>query len=334
MTGGRDPRNVLVAGAGGIGQLLGARLQQGGHQVTLLLRPEHAAAIRSDGLRVVGASQLHGHLDCITQPDQAKSRFDAILVTAKAHATAAVAAATAPLLAPDGIMVSLQNGFGNGAKIAASVPAARVAVGLTSHGVTVERPGLVRHTGTGTTVIGPYDASSSAAAARADALFSDAGLAPERHAEMRPYIWRKAIVNHAINPIAAAHGVANGRILEGPMWAQCSTLAGEAYGVARAAGVPLPGPAGPDALVDVVRQTLERTPTNRNSMLQDVAARKPTEIEQITGRIVRLSRRLGLPAFASEEAYQRVKAIEAGYLGDDESLRLTRDEVSWENGPF
>ncbi len=334
MRTGLDPLKVLVAGAGGIGQWLGARLQQGGHTVTLLVRPVHATAIRSDGLRIRGATELHGHVDCITTPGEAKPPFDAIVVTSKAHATAIVATQVAPLLAKHGIVVSLQNGFGNGAKIARAVAPDRIVVGLTSHGILVERPGVLHHTGAGASMVGPYAAESGPAVDQAEALLADAGLEPERHAQMRPYIWRKALVNHAVNPIGALHGAANGRILDGALWRQSVVLAEEGYGVARAAGVPLPGAGGADAVVATVRSTLEKTPANRNSMLQDVMARKPTEIEQITGRIVRLSRRLGLPATASEEAYHHVKALEAGYLGDAEALRMTRDEVAWENEPF
>lgn len=344
MKGGRAPRNVLVAGAGAVGQFLGARLQQGGHLVTLLARAVHADAIRADGLRVKGHSDLHGHVDCITEPAQARNRYDAIVVTAKAYATADVAAQVATLLDADGIVLSLQNGFGNGAKLAATFDPARVALAITSHGVMVERPGVVVHAGAGTTAVGPFVASVAGAgpvggtfagtAGLAHALLSDAGLEPELHADMRPHVWRKALVNHAVNPVAAVRGAANGDLLAGKAWQEVAELAEEGYAVARAAGVALPDIASPAAMAQAVRGTLSRTAGNRNSMVQDVANRRPTEIEQISGRLVRLARRLGHPAFASETAYHRLKDLEAGYMGGVESLRRTRDEAAWEAAPF
>ncbi len=334
MTGGRDPLKVLVAGAGGIGQFIGARLQQGGHMVTLLARPVHAEAIRADGLRVGGLSQMHGHLDCITDASAGDGPFDAILLTTKAHATAQVARQVAPLLARDGVFVSVQNGFGNGQKIAGTAPLQSIVVAITSHGVMMHEPGLLEHTGTGPTDLGAFSVEGASSADRAQSLLADAGLEPAKHGDIRPFVWRKALVNHAVNPLAALHSVPNGRLLEAPTWPKCVELAEEGYAIARAAGVPLAGIAGSAGLVEVVRATLERTRANRNSMLQDVTAKKPTEIEQISGRLVRLARRLGHPAFASEETYHHLKDLEAAYLGGAESMRMTREEAAWESAPF
>ncbi|MES2154662.1 MAG: ketopantoate reductase family protein [bacterium] len=334
MSGGRDPRDILVAGAGAIGQFIGARLQQGGHLVTLLTRETHAAAIRKDGLQIHGATSLHGHVECITSPSQATRRYDAIVLTCKAHATAALAKDVAALLADDGVAVSLQNGFGNGAKLARFVPPSRVAVAITSHGVMVERPGVLVHAGVGGTFVGPLDAASTAAAERASSLLADAGLEPVSQADMRSAVWRKALVNHAVNPLAAIHGLSNGQVLDGSWWRTCHDLAQEGFAVARAAGVPLPDVSTPAGLVEVVRETLGRTRANRNSMVQDLAAQKPTEVEQISGRLVRLARRLGHPAFASEDIYHQLKDVEARYLGGATSLQMTKDEVAWETESF
>lgn len=346
MKGGRDPRNVLIAGAGAVGQFVGARLQQGGHLVTLLTRSLHADAIRANGLRITGLTDLHGHLDCITDVAQAQVRYDAVIVTSKAYATADVAKQVAPVLDRDAILVSLQNGFGNGGKVAAAAASPdKVAIAVTSHGIMVQEPGVLVHAGTGPTIVGPHAPTAATAAAaataatvttahRAHALLSDAGLEPASADGMRGHVWRKALVNHAVNPLSALEQVPNGRLLKGKLWEQCEELALEGFAVARAAGVALPDVADGDALVALVRTTLERTSDNRNSMVQDMGNRRPTEIEQISGRLVRLARRLGHPAFASEDVYHLVKDAEAQYLGGAESLRRTREEVQWENAPF
>jgi len=332
--GGLDPLRVLVAGAGAVGQWLGLRLMQAGHDVTLLLRPVHAEAIRADGLRIHGERELHGHPACVTDAAQARKGFDAILLTCKAHQSADLVGQVASHLAPDGILVSLQNGFGNAQKAARHVPATRIALAPLSRGLMLERPGLLLDSGGGPTPVGPYAAAGETAARRAFALLEHAGADPQWSDDMRGHVWRKALVNHAVNPVGALHEAANGQLLDEPAWSQCRELALEGYSIARSTGVALPGVSGPEGLVVTVRSTLERTARNRNSMVQDVANQRPTEVEQISGRLVRAARRLGIAAPTSDEVYRKVKALEARYLGEEASLRMVREEVQWESEPF
>lgn len=271
---------------------------------------------------MTGESQLDGHPTCITEPSQVHGPFKAILLTSKAHATARLAQDVAPLLANDGVMLSLQNGFGNGTKAARAVGASRVAVATTSQGVDLLRPGHLLHAGKGATHVGPLDATGAPAAQRAFALLASAGLEPEWHDDMRAPVWRKALLNHAVNPLAALAGARNGEMLDEPHWSAACRLLAEGYALSRAAGVALPGD-----LEKGMRDTLERTPRNRCSMLQDVEARRPTEVEQLSGHLVRLGRRLGYPMPESDAVYRRLKALEASYLGEAASLALTRAET-------
>lgn len=320
---------VLVAGAGAIGQWLGLRLADGGHDVTLLGRPVHIEAARA-GLRVRGHTQLARPLAGATTPQEAGSGFDAVAITAKAHQTAALAEATAPLLGRDGFLFSLQNGLGNAQKMLRFVPAAHVAVALTSHGVMVEGSGRLYHAGIGPTLVGPAMAGkgSDGAAQKAQALLTDARLDPEWHDDMRPFVWRKAIVNAGINPVGALHRLRNGAIAaKGDLLALAGQLVTEGVEVARRAGVALP----PGDLVEAMHQTLGRTSENKCSMLQDVEAKRPTEIEQITGRLVRLGARLDVTVPDGTAVYRRIKELEAAYLGADAAARMTRDELAWES---
>ncbi len=331
--------NILVAGAGAIGQWLAALLLRDGKQVTVLARPRHAAAIAGEGLRIHGSTELHGHLHAVSEVGQAGRGFDAAFLTCKAHSTAELGAAIAPLLAPSGVIVSLQNGLGNAEKLATILPIDRIAVALTSNGVTVERPGLLHHAGTGPTLVGPAPlhpgrpaaVGTQKAARTAFTVLAEVGLEPEWHDAMRPQIWRKAIVNSAVNPIAALHGLTNGKLLDSPQhFTAASAIVVEGEQVAHAAKVGLPK----GDMLDALRSTLSRTSENRVSMLQDVEAKRPTEIEQITGRMVRLGARLGVAMPRSNDAYARLKTLEASYLGATASEKLTHDEVKWEQHPF
>lgn len=329
-----DRKRVLIAGAGAIGQWLGARLQTAGHDVTLLLRPRFKAVIDRDGLMIHGRTAFQGPVPCITDLADADGPYDAVFLTAKATATAELAAACAPLVADDGVLASLQNGLGNGEKLHRVIEPERAAVCLTSHGLNVEAPGRIQHAGTGPTKVGPAPGSpdgADAGARLAHGLLADAGLEPEWHDAMRGLVWQKAIVNAALNPIGALYGVRNGEILRREdLHALSQALAKEAVALAEAARVELP-PGDPVAMVDTV---LEATADNKCSMLQDVEAGRATELEQITGRMVRLAERLLVSMPRSESIYGRLKDLERGYLGDEASERLAWDELEHIGDPF
>lgn len=314
---------MLVAGAGAVGQWLGLRLLQTGHQVDLLLRPAHAEAIQGKGLEVHGHTEARGHLRCITDPAQAVDTYRAIFLTPKAHATAGLARQVAPLLAPGGAFVALQNGFGNAAKAARCVPAASVAVAVTSHGLTLEEPGRILHAGTGATVVGPMTPESEPAARLAYGMLLQGRLEPEWRDDMQVPVWRKGLLNHAINPVAALHAATNGEVLgNAALLRRSETLLEEAFALSRAAGVAV----GTD-LRQAMKATLERTADNRCSMVQDVQRMRATEVEQITGFLVRLARRLGYPLPEAEAIYREVKAMETSYLGEAAAQATTRDEA-------
>lgn len=322
---------VLVAGAGAIGQWLGARFAAAGHDVTLLVRKRFRDAIDAGGLHVRGHTTFDGPIPCITEP-AGTGPFDLVLITSKAYDTLALARATAPLLAEDGVLASMQNGLGNGEKLAEAVPPERVALALTSHGVTVEAPGRIYHAGLGSTQVGPLPGcTDDSAARRLEGLLADAGLDPQWRADMRGAVWLKAVVNAAINPVGALYGVRNGGILDDPdLHALSQALAREAIRLAGVARVVLPHP-DPAALVDEV---LGRTRDNKVSMLQDVEARRPTEIEQITGRLVRLGETLVTDMGRNDHVYGRIKDLERSYLGAERAEQMAWDELPYAMKPF
>ena len=332
-SGGATPSlRVLVAGAGAIGQWLGLKLLQTGQDVTLLARPRHVEAIRAGGLRVSGLTDAHAHIQAVAElPAVPSAPYDCIVLTCKAHQTAGLAEAVVPHLKPDGVLVSLQNGLGNAEKLRRLLPRDRIAVALTSHGVTVERPGLLRHAGQGPTLIGPFAGADETAARIAYRILLQANLEPEWQTAMRGYVWRKAIVNGGINPVGALHGVKNGGILKSSELRKlCLGLVGEAEGLARLLRVPLP----PGDLQQLAITTLERTALNKCSMLQDVEAKRPTEVEQLTGRLVRLARTMRAKMPLNDAIYARVKAVEASYLGQGPAAQMAADEAEWEGEPF
>lgn len=319
---------VLIAGAGAIGQWLGAKLQTAGHNVTLLTTPRHVEPLRA--LKISGQLIWSGSLSATSDVAELPRDFEAIILTCKANLTQSLAPKIAPLLGREGPFISLQNGLGNAQKIGHFVSPERIVVALTSHGIMLEAPGRLHHAGIGGTQVGPFVPAGEPLARRATHLLGEAGLSPEFHADIRGFIWRKALINHAVNGLAALHGVPNGEVLVQPkLHAAALQLLHEGLAVATKARVSLPA----GDLPQLLDATLQRTSSNRVSMLQDVTAHRATEIEQLTGRLIRLGERLGVAMPASRTVYTQLKALEASYLAAAAG-EGRGDEAPWESDSF
>ncbi len=314
---------VLVAGAGAVGQWLAARLVDAGHDVTCWTSARHLEAVKD--LQITGATEGRWQLRAVTEPPT--EAHDVAVLTSKAYRTQELA----PKLAIHPVVASLQNGLGNGQKIARFVAPERVAIALTSHGIMLERPGHLHHAGVGGTQVGPLVEDGHEAARITAGLLADAGLGPEFQHPIRGFVWRKALINHAVNAVASLHGATNGQVLDDEaLHALSRSMLQEGEALAKAGRVPLPG----GELRRLMDTTLEKTRDNRVSMLQDVQAKRPTEIEQLTGRLVRLGEKLLVSMPRSESVYGRLKDLEASYLGADAAARAMWDDLPWEQEPY
>jgi len=293
---------ILVFGAGAMGSLFGGLLSAR-HDVTLIGRKEHVEAIRRHGLRITGKTSRIARPRTGTRVPRGASP-QLVLVATKAFDTAAATKQIAPI-GSDPVVLSLQNGLDNGDVVAKGVR--RVVVGTTSHGVTFLGPGEIRHAGTGETVIGPWANVGDEDLVRLRALLEDAGIPTRIASDVRTELWAKAVINASINPLAALARVPNGRLVKDPRLARTfEAVCLEAARVAKAEGAAI-DPAG------VLHRTVlvaRRTATNRCSMLQDLDRGRRTEIDSITGAIVRAAHRRDLPVPLNEALYALVRARE------------------------
>jgi 2-dehydropantoate 2-reductase len=285
-----------------MGSFLGALLSQR-HDVTLIGRADHVEAIRRRGLRVTGK------LSRIARP-QASVRVpkgirpDLVIVATKSYDTQAALRQLAAF-ASSALFLTLQNGLDNGATIARV--ARRVAVGTTALGVTFVEPGTVRLAGVGETVLGPWANVDGADLVRLRDLLEDAGLTARITSNVQGELWAKVVMNASINPLAALAGVPNGRLVADPhLAAALDAVCREAAGVAKAAGAAV----DPDELVRRTVLVARRTAANRCSMLQDLDRGRRTEIEAITGAVLREARDHGVAAPLNELLYALVRARE------------------------
>jgi 2-dehydropantoate 2-reductase len=294
---------VLVAGAGALGSVVGGLLARAGWPVTLLGRAAHLDAIAREGLVLEGLFGDHRvrGLTCATDPRALGGPYAAVLLTVKAYDTAAAAAAVAPLMAPDGVLISLQNGLGNLEAAAAVVGPGRVLGARVIFGAEVVAPGRVRVTVYADPVlVGPLDAADrglAEAAARWAGHFAAAGIPAEPTRVLVAELWAKVLYNAALNPLGALLGVPYGWLAQDPdARAIMDEVIDEAFAVAAAAGVRLRWPSAAAYREVFYGRLVPATAEHRSSMLQDLERGRPTEIDALNGWVARRGAELGVAA--------------------------------------
>jgi 2-dehydropantoate 2-reductase len=302
---------VTVVGCGAVGSLFAANLAQlDDVEVWAFdLDREHVAAMNARGLRLSGAAEVLGELRATTDAGELPASDFGIVATKCMH-TAAAIDATAPAFAA-GAVCSVQNGVGNEEAIAQRVE--RVIRGTTFPAGRVVEPGHVQWDVKGDTTIGPFEPSPApmAEVGRLAEACTRAGLPTEAVADARGPQWRKLIFNAATNPIGALTGLTHGRVCEDPgLRRLVSQLVDEGKAVAVAQGIELD--ADPEELIDHAARP-DVAYDHKASMLQDVEARRPTEIDYLNGGVVRFGREQGVPTPLNEAVTALIKGLETSW---------------------
>jgi 2-dehydropantoate 2-reductase len=296
---------IGVMGAGAVGSLVGAILSST-YEVVLIGRKDHVETIQERGLRITGCTELHVRPEASTDATDLGG-CDIVLLTVKAYDTIE-AVRQASLAEPRAMMVTLQNGLDNDEKIKETAPGMVSSAAVTSLGVTYLGPGHIRHAGTGSTELGRMVCSPGEARRVADIL-TEGGFPTEFVDNIRGHIWLKGLVNHCINPLTVLHRCRNGVLLDVEKYRrQMAVLHDEAVEVVSSIDVPLPDEDTFARVEEVARLTAD----NRSSMLQDIDRGKRTEIDSITGHIIRVGKQHGLELPLSEMVYYEVKLLEPG----------------------
>ena len=271
------PRAVVV-GAGALGCLLAA-LWSRRTAVTLVASGDSAAALaRQGGVRIEGRDRGLYPLDVATT--LALPPAAVIVVAVKAYDLQTALTTLGPHLADGHEVVVLQNGLGIGAA-AERVLGRAVVRGVTFLAAERLERGVVRYNAVGKTYL-PHGAA-------AVPLWRLGDLPVEPVDAILRYEWRKAAINAVINPLSALLGVDNGGLQ--PLAAAARSLVAELVAVAARDGCEL----DVDATLDKILASMRQTARNPSSMLQDVRAGRPTEIDWINGAIVHLGERYGVP---------------------------------------
>jgi 2-dehydropantoate 2-reductase len=232
---------------------------------------------------------------------------DAAIVTTKTPGTEWAAEIAAKVLAPDGVALTIQNGLGNYEKLVEHVGRARAAVGVIYVGAQLLN-GELHATGAGKVELGrPGSPGSRAKLDELGRLLREGGMDVTVVDDAWPAVWRKVITNAAVNPVTALIRLTNADLLAYvPASRVADCLAREVARVATASGVRI----GEDEAVKQWRAMAALTGANRSSMLQDVEAGRPTEIDAISGAVAREGERRGVAAPLNQAMTLLVASLE------------------------
>jgi 2-dehydropantoate 2-reductase len=284
---------TLIAGAGAVGGYFGYVLARAGWPITLLARGATCDAIAARGLRVHSKGEEHVLRlpvirDLAAAPAEA---FELVFATVKMPDLPALAGVLHRVLAPDGLVVALQNGLGAEQILAAELGAARVVGGVAYIGVDCPAPGAVRHLSGGRVTLATLPGIDAARAARLSLHLEAAGIPSRLADDLRALRWRKLVWNAAFNPVTALARVTVGEAASDPgLRAILRGAMEEVVAVARAEGIDLPE--------DFVERSLEVRPEHRSgitSMLQDALTGRRTEVEAIVGAVLHAAAERHIP---------------------------------------
>jgi 2-dehydropantoate 2-reductase len=282
---------IVVLGAGALGSFIGGMLARS-NEVILVCRAAHAAEINRNGLRIVGATRALAKPKAITGISGLKAP-DLLLVTVKAYDTEDAVRGARKLIGPRTTVLSLQNGITTLDRLAECVPGGHLIGGWTSHGATLGKPGIVRHAGSGDTVLGELDGHASSRVRAIAKTFSESGIRTTLRVDIRREIWLKGLVNSAINPLTAIARCENGKIASNKELSRIARqICVEGSAAARASGFKITAGEAFQRTMRVSRQTAK----NRSSMLRDVEMGRRTEIDYLNGAIEELAKSHGICA--------------------------------------
>jgi len=300
---------IVVIGAGGLGSYLGALLDRAGHEVALVARGAHAAAIRGDGLRVDSFEGDFVARPAVVDSGVAAGRAALAILAVKAFSLDEIAGDVAHLASGGAYVVSVLNGVDVSERLRSlGVPGARLVDGIAYMTAFRIGPGRVeRRAQHQRLVVGSYTGAGQEATDRIAEAFRGTGVEIEVAEDIRAELWRKMAVVCSLSVVCALSGRSMGPIRSHPFGAGLQRRAiAEVLDVGRAAGVDLPTEVDAE-----VGRLLDAFPSDFHpSVIHDLHSGRRTEMEELGGVVVRLGRSLGVDVPLHEAATLAVQLQE------------------------
>lgn len=314
-----------VVGAGAIGGLVGAMLARSGEDVTLIARGPHLQAIKERGVLVRGAIGDFEVRTSATDNIESVGEVDVVLLTLKAHSLPAIAPRLASLIGRDTSVVSAQNGIpwwyfyshggewegtqlesvDPGGVISRSVDPARVIGCIVYPSAIIVEPGVIEHIEGTRFSLGEPDGSKSERCRRIAESFIRAGLRAPIRTDIRHELWVKLMGSVAFNPISALTRATLGEIVRfSDTRALATAIMTEAEAVAKKLGIEL------GVSIEQRLEGAAKVGDHKTSMLQDIEAGRPLELEAIVGAVVELGEKIGIPMLHTRAVYACAKLLD------------------------
>jgi len=232
------------------------------------------------------------------------SPADLLILTVKSYDTETAIKSAKSLIDSNTIVMSLQNGLDNVEKIQKIIKPDKILVCITTHGVVFSKPGVVKHTGVGKTVIGCLNNEKTQFIDDLLSCFNESGVKTTFSNDVNQEIWIKAIVNSSINPVTALFKCKNGYLIENPVLEKIiEKICNESTNIANKNGLKL-------SFSDTIKKTkqvINETSENHSSMLQSVMQGKKTEIDSINGKLVDIGNKHNIDASLNEMLTYSIK---------------------------
>ncbi len=320
---------ICIVGAGAIGGYMGAKLALAGEQVTLIARGAHLAAIQQNGLQLItpdGEQRLIPAASIAATDDMSQAGpQDLVIVTLKTHSLPAIVQPMRALYGPETMVVMAQNGVpwwyfhkhggpyegqhieavDPGGLIEANLEIARVIACIVYPAAELAAPGIIRHLEGERFTIAELDGAKTGRIQQLAQTFNHAGLKAPIRPRIRPELWVKLWGNLAFNPISAVTRATLIDICQYPPTRELARqMMLEAQTIAQKLGI--------DFGVTIEQRIAgaEKIGSHKTSMLQDIEARRPTEIDAILGAVMELGRLTDTPAPHLDALYASVKLLE------------------------
>ncbi len=317
----------LIVGAGAVGAYIGARMARAGYDVVLYARGPHLRAMQQNGVRVVSADNDFQARPKVVGDLSEAGPVDVVFLCVKAHGLPQLVPSLAPVLGPETTVVSTQNGIPwwyfqgqNGAYsgiqlervdpggvISAAIEARRVVGSLIYFSTEIVEPGVIKHIEGNRISLGEPDGTRSERCRQIAAALVAAGLRAPVTAHLRNEIWVKILGNVAFNPISALTRATLVQIVRHPEVSELvRNIMRETEALAVKLGMELP------VSIEQRIAGAEKVGEHKTSMLQDLEAGRPLELEAIVGAVVELGERIGVPMPHTRSVYACTKLLAQG----------------------